>query len=359
VSNPADASNRELAPNAGGDVESVYCAGADAKEDDLATAPQHSDSLLADVLPDSPDKSEAPALSPQGWVDGLSGVRDAALVVVGCIYVFGYVTWAIYAFMWKLGPMPALDAQYFVAGLIPFLSTVGLAGVVWLVNSIIRERLLRLSRWRRFVWTLPWIGVGIALMWIPFTDDTLQAFSRLFGLLLMLLTIYASDDDALGMSHRSKGTLYLLFMGLAVAVIYTIGGFAYIPQEFGGGAPRCAYLEVDQSAIGAGVQQRLIRNDKERLEQPDGRMQADFRRPEDDQTDNDRHIVRSDPLYVWHMNEDSIIVRNHTGIFNLTQLPMTAVRSIRWITGEASEALCPWRTLAASIIRESAKSPAK
>ena len=68
----------------------------------------------------------------------------------------------------------------------------------------------------------------------------------------------------------------------------------------------------------------------------------DFKSPDDDKIDAEREIVRSDPLYVWHISEHWIVVRNHAGSFNSTHLPVAGIRSIEWIGAKKAKLLCPW-----------------
>jgi len=46
----------------------------------------------------------------------LAELRELGMILVAIMYIIGYVTWSAYAYQIGLGPMPALDAQYFVAG---------------------------------------------------------------------------------------------------------------------------------------------------------------------------------------------------------------------------------------------------
>jgi hypothetical protein len=49
----------------------------------------------------------------------VAGLRDGLLVTASILYVVGYMVWSFNALQNHLGLLPALDPQYFVAGLIP------------------------------------------------------------------------------------------------------------------------------------------------------------------------------------------------------------------------------------------------
>jgi hypothetical protein len=220
-----------------------------------------------------------PTLSPSRWSGHLTDLRDAGLVIGALIYAFGYVTWAVYAYAWDLGPMPALDSQYFVAGVVPFLCTVGLATAAWFINRTARPWLIQQTRARRAALTLPPMLIGLALIMSSASATT----STLVGMLLVMITIFASDTTALSpfKNSTSPGTACLLGCGVMFAALYAmpLGGFSQIPQELGGGAPRCAYIEVDRTQIGSAVQRELLRLDAKRLQEPQRRVAQDLRYP--------------------------------------------------------------------------------
>jgi hypothetical protein len=266
------------------------------------------------------------------WIDTVTGLRDAALLVGGAVYVFGYVTWAVYAAQYQLGPLPALDTQYFVAGIVPLLSTVGVLGAVWLMNRRWRPVLVRMPPKRRFLVTFPILALG-ALLTLFSTH-----IGVLIGFLLLVGVIAAGEEDWLGIrsatTRRWLETTFFAGIGIMVAVLYAMFGFAEIPPELGGGAPRCAYLEIDASAVGAGSQRGLARLDKENVP-------ARIRSNEDTEINAKRQVFSTDPLYVWQVSDDWIVVRTHQGSRDSVQLPTTAVRSIEWL-GHKDPEPCPW-----------------
>lgn len=67
-------------------------------------------------------------------LEWLGNLRDGILVSVAIFYAAGYLVWAIYAWQNNLGLLPALELQYFVAGVFP---------VAILVAAILGAKLLR------------------------------------------------------------------------------------------------------------------------------------------------------------------------------------------------------------------------
>ena len=72
------------------------------------------------------------------WLKIAGELRDGFLVIAAICYFFGYIVWAITAYRNDLGLLPALDFQYFVAGVPPLLVLLGLYYIVvggkWLQN---------------------------------------------------------------------------------------------------------------------------------------------------------------------------------------------------------------------------------
>jgi hypothetical protein len=67
---------------------------------------------------------QTPPVEPGGLATLLSRigkVRDGLLVTATILYIVGYLVWSYNAWRNKLGLLPTLDPQYFVAGLIPVL----------------------------------------------------------------------------------------------------------------------------------------------------------------------------------------------------------------------------------------------
>lgn len=55
------------------------------------------------------------------WLVRVGALRDGLLVLASILYGLGYLVWSVHAWEQDLGLLPALDAQYFVAGVFPAL----------------------------------------------------------------------------------------------------------------------------------------------------------------------------------------------------------------------------------------------
>src|SRR2546422_6485383 len=52
---------------------------------------------------------------------GLGEARDDLLVIAAALYGVGYLVWALHASRYNLGLLPAIESQYFIAGIAPTL----------------------------------------------------------------------------------------------------------------------------------------------------------------------------------------------------------------------------------------------
>lgn len=60
------------------------------------------------------------------WMKQIGGLRDGFLVIASVLYILGYIIWSVSAFQSDLGLLPAIESQYFIAGIVPTL-------ILWLV----------------------------------------------------------------------------------------------------------------------------------------------------------------------------------------------------------------------------------
>lgn len=210
----------------------------------------------------------------------LAALRDAFLVMAGIFYLFGYLVWAINANQNKLGLLPALEFQYFVAGIVPVALILTIA---LLIMGYVRLR-SRLHIWlgprvtgkwqllRRFLSGL-WI-VSLVFLFITFTDWFERVsgdfFARwrlgvlpfvVFALLTALLPPLdqreiTGDSWRANLRRIEQSVLSFKLLGWVYAVLFLILfpllGFLFfvqkvypkIPQEFGGSRPRPACLDL-------------------------------------------------------------------------------------------------------------------
>lgn len=232
------------------------------------------------------------------WMKGSPGAfRDGALLVAGLLYVLGYVVWSIYAWRNHLGILPALQAQYFLAGLVPLAilwATMSAAHVLnfgrgWLQRAQGTKRWVRYARsgvyllflvsfygWQarevfpgQFLSAIPgwafWTGglVGFVLMPdvpgvrvvgkppegepVPPAEAPPAPRSRPRPLHALL------ESQRVLFSSVQKGVAMLAPIGVALWIIVTFVTVTYaqVPQEFGGVEPRCAQLDLALSEVSA------------------------------------------------------------------------------------------------------------
>ena len=79
------------------------------------------------------------------YLKSMADARDRLLVIATMLYITGYVVWAFNAWRNKLGLLPALDPQYFVAGFVP-LTIISLA---YFIGRVAQYFLLQV--WPHFV----------------------------------------------------------------------------------------------------------------------------------------------------------------------------------------------------------------
>jgi hypothetical protein len=180
---------------------------------------------------------------------------------VSGVYLLGYVVWALNAWSGGLGMLPALEAQYLIAGAVPgAILLAALAGgratlaaidrvVAWTYaedrgpNHKIAVNVVKYGSLALFV-----TGVTLA------TTDRLTDLARV-SLLFACLCAVPGVMAFLDSSHREatsrssrllRGfTVVITFATFAfVGTVLFVASYGKIPQELGGLAPKCAYLDI-------------------------------------------------------------------------------------------------------------------
>jgi hypothetical protein len=131
-----------------------------------------------------------------------------------------------------LGLLPALDGQYFVAGLIPLLVFALLYGA-W-------RFLPKPPRARWLVWALPAAAIVILAGWIGF--DSGERWLFVLALLVMLLGGWIAGGSVAGVA---------LAVVVALFYVYVDRIFPRLPQELGGPRPECVTLDVVAAQLSA------------------------------------------------------------------------------------------------------------
>jgi hypothetical protein len=293
----------------------------------------------------------------------LGRIRDGLLVIGALLYGFGYASWAAYAWLNNLGPMPGLDAQYFVAG-IPILLFIILGLVIskilgFLYFSVWFTLYSEGSVTFKIISNVVFLGSFI-LCWVLFfisfdpagrmANDKIAMFvlSIILILLIIPVLVYSMIDllQAVEKELRKRpegfsGNLFimgylvnklaintfnselreyvslnrviiimiaLLFSGLYIRNIYP-----KIPQTLGGAKPRTAILNIYADKISGNTCLRLV-------EKPD--------------TSRSGAVIRSKPLPVFYESKDNLIVvpvSKNASTDTLFDLKKETISSIEWI----------------------------
>lgn len=243
-------------------------------------------------------------------VRALGRYRDAFLVLASTVYVVGFSIWSLVAWRLGLGPMPVLDAQYFVAGLPPLFA-------VCLVVMVIKvARFYLLEQWPQFVGQLSrrqqlvvyaalfvlFIAAGACLdesatiaPFVGVRPDTIESAGMVLAFLALILipwkplatwfdsyaktqppasvrtpvrlgiTLVRNQLQSWDMQQRRYVFLIPIVAGMFAIYLYVTAYYIAIPQVLGGGKPRCAALDVKVADLSAATISDLgvARRDKE------------------------------------------------------------------------------------------------
>lgn len=191
----------------------------------------------------------------KGSVTEPGHLRDALLIAGGVIYFLGYLTWTAFAVQNNLGPISVIEAQYFAAGLVTFafcfmvLFVTEIAIRLFIIpKEWLMERSVKFQKLFNTSLVVICLGLFLYLSIIGVREqlsDKLWFYFLLaaFGLIFSFLLYVSSEGED---SHQVRSVrLYLgqtLLVFLFIPYINVI--YARIPQEFGGGEPKCAALDI-------------------------------------------------------------------------------------------------------------------
>jgi hypothetical protein len=194
------------------------------------------------------------------WVKELGPHRDAILVAGAVVYGVGYAVWSVAALRNDLGLLPALQFQYFVAGIVPVLVVL----IAILMAAALRRVFYGYRKWAdQDTWVsvagagaLLVAGLGAVGAAVYLIDRSIYAGICAF-LLAMLLFGFQPSGTATGDQPRWLRradvvlAVYLIPVVAGVAAISFYAAVLYprIPQELGGVAPRCARLDVKTDSV--------------------------------------------------------------------------------------------------------------
>jgi hypothetical protein len=256
---------------------------------------------------------------PQSWsLIRLGEFKDAAVALAGLIYILGYLAWSYYAWRYHLGPVPALQGQYFVAGfavaaIFGAAASIGIfitrAADVWW-PAVLESRSSSMRR-LLFAATVVILFAAIVGSWTsPFATFAAMA----------VFPFVVSGFHLTRTSVKLIRAILFAYVALIafVAVLRVVERwYPSWPQELGGGKPRKAYLTLRKSdAIGGSL--ASLRN------------RFSVASPE-------AEVYDTVPVYVLVRTSDSLVVAlqapntEFNGEPSRFEVPATAIAAILWI----------------------------
>jgi hypothetical protein len=191
--------------------------------------------------------------------------RDAVLVLISVDYLLGYFSWSYHAAQNDLGLVPALDAQYLVAGVLP---TIILAVGIGLVIAHVR-----FSRWtskdpspHRYRWgtALGFLGLSLAIVGVvagfvykSAVDAWSVSVAAGGAYVMMLGAILQGPKGDKIFRYYGLSVLWIVVAAtpLVLFLFYFEKVLAEVPAALGGPEPRCVRIDyvADQLTPGTRV----------------------------------------------------------------------------------------------------------
>lgn len=263
-----------------------------------------------------------------GWLHQLGNYRDGLLVVATLMYILGYAVWTFNAWNYNLGPLPGLDSQYFIAGIIPiiifvlvylmFKGVVQIRGVVKKWLSPIERPIVYVFRIVGFF--LIMVSAAFLLRFLIWSEMAVTFYDMLALLPLLFFDLIieppASKNDKgnlLNKFIRWIGTFYVFFIPFSLGIIgvlfYVLAVYPAIPQEFGGVYPRCAYIDLEKQKLSETTLHEIT---------PLGSNASQA------------SVVKSQSVYVYFVSKDFLLVK--IGVDNdfTYQIMTDTITSITW-----------------------------
>ena len=201
-------------------------------------------------------------------VERVGAFRDGFLVLGGVVYLAGYLSWTLYAYEHDLGLIPALDAQFFSAGLVPAAIAVAFFGSARFLFYVKRWLGKDLTDREKKVGTL--LGaLAPALILLGFLPgDVIDGeYARFKPPLLAggVVCFYAAGCFSRSWFERKIMQPFALFMAWAYLIMggfwffygYYYEWFPLLPQELGGPQPRCVIFDLAVSHLSEQSRRKL------------------------------------------------------------------------------------------------------
>lgn len=204
--------------------------------------------------------------------------------------MLGYVTWSISAYTQGLGLLPALEAQYFMAGVVPAF----IVGTVWwvihrraAVNDLLRslfspETAILNGAFRKVFWVAT--ALIFAMPVVPYVSeiqpDSLFIWTYLaLGMFSVSAAPHVFHDprrvfdptdpvevrqrgfgkirEAMRLHHHAIMLVYTVVVGAVGGLVLYGQYFRDLPPEFGGIGKRCAHLDLRADLVSRGTLEDL------------------------------------------------------------------------------------------------------
>jgi hypothetical protein len=209
-----------------------------------------------------------------GSLKWLGEQRDGLLVCAAVVYGLGYLVWSFHALTQDLGVLPALESQYFEAGVPPALLL--LLGYLFIqkydsIQGSTGRLVDKMNSWQQWVvvallmvaiavdvlfvshlqtatltpWDPQFWGVGVKSEWLWYQPlPILFGYTTLFTLVLTFLLVLGSWSPE---NNRGFFRLYRVSMTSMIVFILLIVYlklFPELPQQLGGVKPQCARFDL-------------------------------------------------------------------------------------------------------------------
>jgi hypothetical protein len=197
--------------------------------------------------------------------------------MAGLSYPLGWAVWSFNAHKNDLGPMPFVQYQYLVAGLVPLLI---------LVIAIFAGKHLRIFMLETWPKLFDSRATGILalritielLFWASFLtlivsghewfkkvfSESAKTIRRIVGFAFMAsLAFYPPPVSGVSAVMRIVARwywLYIFYPGILIAalVFYTEIAYPKLPQEYGGIRPRCVQMDLKKDDLSGGLAKALV-----------------------------------------------------------------------------------------------------
>jgi len=203
-------------------------------------------------------------MPPSDLLKWLSERRDGFLVAVPVLYLLGYLVWSYNAWRNGLGPLPALEFQYFTSGLIPAVVVLfAFAGAHWFTQM--QKAVRAYKNWSICANILFYIFLFSALYqltalilevfkaidylpkyWhLPLIPNNVSSVVFTIGGLAAMLIENKVLPEPWWLIFRFYLAIWLVFNILGIY----LEAYSRLPQVFGGPRPRCAYVDIVRSEV--------------------------------------------------------------------------------------------------------------